>query len=56
MTGLDGTYHYIHFDDVPQRISDGWEYIAIACLGAHSVLMREPEPDEFDASVEPEAA
>lgn len=49
-----GTYRFIRFEDVPQRITEGYEYIGIPDLGAQSVIMR--EPDEFNASVESEAA
>jgi hypothetical protein len=52
-----GSFRLVPFDDVPQRIADGLEYIGIPDLGAQSVIMREPDVDEsVNASVEPEAA
>jgi hypothetical protein len=40
-----GTFRLVPFEDVPDRISDGFEYIGIPDLGAQSVIMREPDPE-----------
>jgi hypothetical protein len=40
-----GKFHMVPFEDVPDRISDGFEYIGINGAAAHRVIMREPDPE-----------